>query len=146
MFVCWEGHRFAQRPGFYRINNNVPIEKLDELSGEDGYDFIMAFGTVEQLVGIKENSGAIGGLRALMRVVFKSYRQGTCNLGCKEHDGESDWIACVKSVQGKTGLGKNEIEQNDAQDRGNDGINLMIGDYGSYKHAKNIDHDDAWIR
>ena len=42
--------------------------------------------------------------------------------------------------------GKNEIEQNDAQDRGNDGINLMIGDYGSYKHAKNIDHDDAWIR
>ena len=72
-------------------------------------------------------------------------RQGPCEHGGQEHDGEGDRVALIVDPEGKPGIGKQVVENENADNGGNQAAHPAAGYHGGDEHCQKVGGDDICL-
>ena len=128
-----------------RTDPHRAVQEPGKLPADARKNVRLGGGFLQKLAGLKQHLTAESGAGGFPGVVPELARQGPGEHGGEKHDGKGDRVALVVDPEGKPGIGKQVVENENADDGGNQAAHPAACHHGGDEHRQKIGGDDIGL-
>ena len=136
---------FRHLPAVHWVEQDCPLQQLAQLPRRGVQYGRLPLCLLELLAGLQQNLGAVSLLSCLPGLAFDAQGQRTGHQAGYQHDGEGQWIARVVGQQGKARHRKEEVVDQNADQRSRSPIAPAPRPHRSEQHPQDVDRNNVGL-